>query len=41
MHLILKDNKIRTKITERFIAPVDYNACRLVLMQFSTAYNCL
>ena len=41
MHLILKENQIQTKVTERFIDFVDYNGCRLVLMQFPTPYNSL
>ena len=32
MHLILKENQILTKITEIFIASVDYNRRRLVFM---------
>ena len=34
MHLTLKENQILTKITERFIALVDYNRYVLVFMQF-------
>ena len=30
-NLILKDNQIRIKIVERFIASIGYNRCRLVL----------
>jgi len=29
-----KGNQTRTKITEKFIASVDYNICRLDFMQF-------
>ena len=36
MHLILKENQNQTKITEKFIALLDYNKCRLVFMQFHT-----
>ena len=29
MHLILKENQTQAKITERFVASIDYNRCRL------------
>ena len=41
MQLIVKESQSQTKTTERLIALVDYNGCRLVFMQFSTPQNSL